>query len=105
MRVDTLFRIASMTKAVTSVVGSDSRYDYTAVGPVVNVASRMCDDAGDGEILITRRVAAEAETGLVVESVGERSFKGVSRPVDVLRLIGLEGGAGHEVAEERLARG
>ncbi len=43
--------IASGTVAV-GIVGEGGRYEYMAVGPAVNLASRLCDKASDGEIHI-----------------------------------------------------
>jgi class 3 adenylate cyclase len=39
------------------VIGDASRLEYTAVGPPVNLASRLCDQARSGEILIDERTA------------------------------------------------
>jgi adenylate cyclase len=41
--------IASGSVAV-GIVGEGGRYEYMAVGPAVNLASRLCDKAADGEI-------------------------------------------------------
>ena len=37
------------------VIGGASRLEYTAVGPAVNLASRLCGEAAHGEILIDTR--------------------------------------------------
>jgi adenylate cyclase len=69
-------------------IGSPSRTDYTAIGNHVNLASRLADDAGPGEILITERTLALLPEGLVtVESAGHRNLKGVQRPIGLYRIV------------------
>ena len=51
------------------VIGSASRVGYTAVGVAVNLASRLCEQAADREILADRRTAELAgEQGLEVRA-------------------------------------
>ena len=40
----------------SGTIGFEGRSDYAAIGPVANLASRLCDEAGDGEILVSQRV-------------------------------------------------
>lgn len=57
------------------VIGSASRLEYTAVGPAVNLATRLCEQALDGEILVdgrTRELAAEVP----LEARGPIAVKG-----------------------------
>ena len=37
------------------VIGAASRLEYTAVGPAVNLASRLCSEAAHGEVLVDAR--------------------------------------------------
>ena len=46
--------------ATLGLVGSQNHQNYTAIGPSVNIASRLCDHASDGEVLATQRVRTEA---------------------------------------------
>ena len=47
--------------ATIGPVGFDGRTDYTALGPTVNLASRLCDQAEHGELLIDRRAHMAVE--------------------------------------------
>ncbi|HZP11973.1 MAG TPA: adenylate/guanylate cyclase domain-containing protein [Nevskiaceae bacterium] len=42
-------------QVAVGIIGSSSRLEYTAVGPAVNLSSRLCELAADGEILIDSR--------------------------------------------------
>jgi class 3 adenylate cyclase len=72
--------------ATMGMVGFDGRQDYTAIGTVVNLASRLCDEAGGGEILIDRKVRLQLPRDRTVEDVGSRPLKGFRDPVPVFRL-------------------
>lgn len=68
-------------------IGFEGRYDYTAIGTVVNTAARLCGDAKDGEILVTRKAALAADEAGEFDEPVERDYKGLSRPVAVCRLL------------------
>jgi class 3 adenylate cyclase/putative methionine-R-sulfoxide reductase with GAF domain len=67
-------------------IGFEGRYDYGALGPVTNLASRLSSKAATGEILISAPVFAAVETDIDVEPAGELELKGFSRPLPVHRV-------------------
>src|ERR687891_556447 len=56
--------------ATLGTIGFEGRYDYAAIGPVANLASRLCDEASDGEIFISQRALAPIEDLVEAEPVG-----------------------------------
>ena len=52
-------------------IGFEGRFDYAAIGTVSNVASRLCDEAKPGQILISPRVLTKVEDAVKVELAGE----------------------------------
>jgi class 3 adenylate cyclase len=72
--------------ATLGLVGYQDRYDYTANGNVVNLASRLCDEAGDGQILISSKTCVAVEDRVEAERLGELELKGIARPVPVFAL-------------------
>jgi class 3 adenylate cyclase len=67
--------------ATLGTIGFEGRRDYAAIGTVSNVASRLCDEAKPGQILISPRVRQAVEKAVTVESVGEFALKGIRRPM------------------------
>jgi class 3 adenylate cyclase/CheY-like chemotaxis protein len=62
-------------------IGYEGRYDYAAVGTVTQLATRLCAEARNDQILIDAKVQAAVEDLIVTESCGELTLKGFSRPV------------------------
>jgi class 3 adenylate cyclase len=67
-------------------VGFEGRFDYTAIGSVVNLAARLCERAMAGEILIDNKVHAAIEAHINTDALGSFVPKGFSRPVEVFNI-------------------
>ena len=70
-------------------IGFEGRFDYGAVGTVVNLAARLCADAKDGQILIEGKVHSAIEASTSTEPTGELTLKGLHRPVRVFNVCAL----------------
>lgn len=70
-------------------IGFEQRYDYAAVGPVVNLASRLCDQARSGDVLISQRVATAIGDLAAIEPLGELRPHGLRQSVAAYRVIAL----------------
>jgi class 3 adenylate cyclase len=74
--------------ATLGTIGFEGRFDYAAIGTVSNVASRLCDEAKPGQILISPRVLTKVEHAVTVEPVGEFELKGIRRPLAAYNVVG-----------------
>jgi class 3 adenylate cyclase/HAMP domain-containing protein len=68
-------------------VGSAQRWTFTATGPTTNVAARLAASAQGDEIVVGPTTAERIRSHFVLESLGDRSFKNVSQPIRVYRVI------------------
>ena len=75
--------------ATMGTIGFGNRFEYTAIGAVVNLAARLCADAGDGQILTNSRLAAAIGDTVEIDDLGDRALRGMSRPVTVVNLRAL----------------
>jgi class 3 adenylate cyclase len=77
---------AAMGPATVGTVGYEGRTDYTAIGSVINLASRLCGSAIDAQVLIDP-VLAEAAQGVVpLDALGARPIKGYDHPLPVFAV-------------------
>jgi adenylate cyclase len=75
--------------ATMGTIGFENRLEYTAIGAVINLAARLCADAQDGQILTNSRLAAAIGDSVEIDELGERTLRGMSRPVAVVNLRAL----------------
>lgn len=73
--------------ATLGTIGFEGRFDYAAIGTVSNVASRLCDEAQPGQILISPRVLLEVESAVTAEPAGDFALKGIRRPITAYNVI------------------
>jgi class 3 adenylate cyclase len=73
--------------ATLGTIGFEGRFDYAAIGTVSNVASRLCDEAKPGQILISPRVLMSVKDAVTVEAVGEFELKGIRRPIAAYNVL------------------
>jgi adenylate cyclase len=76
--------------ATLGTIGFEGRFDYAAIGTVSNVASRLCDEAKPGQILISPRVLLAIEKEVACEPAGEFELKGIRRPMAVHNVVGAK---------------
>jgi len=76
----------AMGPATVGTVGYEGRLDYTAIGNVVNLASRLCASAKDKQILIDPVVAEGVRDSIALQSIGERRIRGFEHPLEVFAL-------------------
>jgi class 3 adenylate cyclase len=71
-------------------IGSEEEFHYAAIGTVANLASRLCDKAKSGQVLIAESVYAKIEDLAEVKRIGDVSLKGFLKPVLVLEVLALK---------------
>ncbi|MGJ4943241.1 adenylate/guanylate cyclase domain-containing protein [Bradyrhizobium sp. HKCCYLS1011] len=72
--------------ATVGRIGYASRFDYTAIGSVVNLAARLCASAADREILMNGEVAAAVKDRRALKALGDRPIKGYDEAIPVFGI-------------------
>jgi len=63
------------------------RWTFTATGSTTNVAARFAAFAQGGDIVVGPATAERIRQHFVLESLGPQTFKNVSQPINVYRVI------------------
>lgn len=70
-------------------IGSHRRLEYTVIGDAVNVANRLCSEAGAGEILVSEALCQVVKDHADYEYLPAMALRGRTRSVQVYRVKGV----------------
>lgn len=72
-----------MGEAVVGNIGTPQRMEYTAIGSTVNIASRLCDQAQAGQVVVSQQVYELVGSDFQSESLGGVKVKGITEPISM----------------------
>ncbi len=88
--------------ATLGQIGFEQRLEYAAIGSVTNLASRLCDEAKAGQIVVSQRVFGMVEPWVEGRQLEDLTLKGFNHPilaVEILRWRGEDEAAAAETAD------
>ncbi|MBY5898575.1 adenylate/guanylate cyclase domain-containing protein [Rhizobium ruizarguesonis] len=88
----------AMGWATVGRIGYEARVDYTAIGHVVNLASRLCSSADDRQILVDHAVAQSVRGEILLVALGPRQLKGFDEQIPAWK-VGTRSGRSNGVHE------
>ena len=74
--------------ATLGQIGFEQRLEYAAIGSVTNLASRLCDEAEAGQIVVSRRVYGMVEQWVEGRPIDDLNLKGFNHPVLAAEILG-----------------
>ena len=75
--------------ATCGQIGFEGRFEYTAIGSVVNLAARLCGEAKGGEVLVSERIVSMLSTSLQSQRLADVELKGLAKPVPTYLALTL----------------
>jgi adenylate cyclase len=79
--------------ATLGEIGFEGRFDYGAIGSVVNLASRLCGESKPGQILVSQPVMAALDEGVEAEELDALTLKGFARPIPAFSVTAVRDSA------------
>ncbi len=73
--------------ATLGQIGFEQRLEYAAIGSVTNLASRLCDEARAGQIVVSRRVYGMVEEWVEGRPIDDLTLKGFNHPVLAAEIL------------------
>jgi class 3 adenylate cyclase/HAMP domain-containing protein len=73
--------------ATLGQIGFEQRLEYAAIGSVTNLASRLCDEAKAGQIVVSRRVYGIVEPWIEAKPLDDLVLKGFNHPVLAMEIL------------------
>jgi class 3 adenylate cyclase/HAMP domain-containing protein len=73
--------------ATLGQIGFEQRLEYAAIGSVTNLASRLCDEAKAGQIVVSRRVYGMVEAFVEARAIDDLTLKGFNHPVLAMEIL------------------
>jgi class 3 adenylate cyclase/CheY-like chemotaxis protein len=78
--------------ATLGQIGFERRREYAAIGSVTNLASRLCDEARSGQIVVSRALYGRVEADVEAAFLGDLTLKGFNRSIAAYNVDGLRSG-------------
>jgi PAS domain S-box-containing protein len=93
--ISPLFRLSfgvglHVGEAVLGLVGTQERMEYTAIGDDINIAKRIQEHSGIGQILISAAVYERVKEQISVSPVTKIQAKGKQKPLEVYEVLDLK---------------
>ena len=68
-------------------IGSEGFWDFSIVGKVTNLASRLCAIAVEGQILISEKFSGRLADRFAIGSLGEANLKGIQGQIKIYNVL------------------
>jgi adenylate cyclase len=73
--------------ATLGQIGFEQRLEYAAIGGVTNLASRLCDEAEAGQIIVSRRAWGMVQDFVEARPIEDLTVKGFNRPIAAMEIL------------------